>query len=55
MGLRSLYDLAVSPRFPITWASARLRDAYMEMLAGGVGGPRQGFPCSLLPGLRVCL
>jgi len=23
----------------------------MEMLAGGVGGPRQDFPCSLLPGL----
>ncbi len=38
--------------FPITLASARSRDVYMEMRAGRAagGGLRLGFPCSLLPG-----
>ena len=36
--------------FMVTWASARPRDVYMQMLAGHAGGPHQGFPCSLLPG-----
>jgi hypothetical protein len=36
--------------FMVTWASARPRDVYMQMRASHVGGPHQGFPCSLLPG-----
>ena len=43
-GLRFVY-------FAVIWASANPRDAYMERRAACVGGPRQGFPCLLLPGL----
>ncbi len=33
--------------FPHNVGISKAQRAYMEMLAGGVGGPRQGFPCSL--------
>ena len=37
--------------FPHKVGIRKTQRAYRQVRAAGVGGPRQGFPCSLLPGV----